>query len=668
MHADDGPDELLVTVDGQVGTTFAVGETLRRAARRSPCARSCAFPARRFFSVLTRKLGWGGLADRDETPTHADRAAHQELRDHRVAHAAAGAGIQRAVGRDRARASRSSSARSACCSASARARDLIRTGADRAVVEGVFDIAGHATAAARARRARHRRRERHRRAAPRDRRDRTRARVGQRHDRDRRRARRDRAAAREPARPARGADAARRRRAASHPRRVRRRDGAGERRFAARTTRSRASGARSQTLDGAPRRRRAARRLSAPRRAGDRGRAARRRARTSASRKKRVVSSTPRSFARSRSGMAGALDGDEDAVLQRLGGSAALARAASSASIRRSRGCRSCSTRRSTPSRSCRASSSTYEEGVELDPERLAEVRAAARPALPPDEEVRPGASATCSRPAQRARAELDLVDSAGVRHSPARRARARRGARALSERAGALTALRAAAAERLARAVDRGAARTSACPTAASPSALRAARARSAQRAPRTSSSASRSTSGTMRGRSRASRQAASCRASCSRSRRFSRGSTTCRRSCSTKSTRASAAASGCRSARRCAASPRTIRCSRSRTCRRSRRARTITFVVAKGAREGVTTADTRVLDGDERVVEIARMLGGDPESDVSQAHARELLATAAVPEPGSHAAAIEESVRRSPTGRRGGTRGRSGAPNSRV
>ena len=57
--------------------------------------------------------------------------------------------------------------------------------------------------------------------------------------------------------------------------------------------------------------------------------------------------------------------------------------------------------------------------------------------------------------------------------------------------------------------------------------------------------------------------------------------------------------------------------------------------ILVAKGAREGVTTADTRVLDGDERILEIARMLGGDPESTVSQAHARELLASAAVPEP---------------------------------
>ena len=52
--------------------------------------------------------------------------------------------------------------------------------------------------------------------------------------------------------------------------------------------------------------------------------------------------------------------------------------------------------------------------------------------------------------------------------------------------------------------------------------------------------------------------------------------------------------------------------------------------IVVQKGARGGVTTADVRVLSGDERVVEVARMLGGDPDSDVSRAHARELLAAA--------------------------------------
>jgi len=66
VHTDDGPEELLMTVDGQVGTTFAVGDTLlvRRADRHALIVR---FPGSTFFSVLTRKLGWGGLADRDQT-------------------------------------------------------------------------------------------------------------------------------------------------------------------------------------------------------------------------------------------------------------------------------------------------------------------------------------------------------------------------------------------------------------------------------------------------------------------------------------------------------------------------------------------------------------------------------------------------------------------------
>lgn len=49
--------------------------------------------------------------------------------------------------------------------------------------------------------------------------------------------------------------------------------------------------------------------------------------------------------------------------------------------------------------------------------------------------------------------------------------------------------------------------------------------------------------------------------------------------------------------------------------------------IVVRKGARGGITTADTRMVDGEERIAEIARMLGGDEESDLSRAHARELL-----------------------------------------
>ena len=52
--------------------------------------------------------------------------------------------------------------------------------------------------------------------------------------------------------------------------------------------------------------------------------------------------------------------------------------------------------------------------------------------------------------------------------------------------------------------------------------------------------------------------------------------------------------------------------------------------IVVSKGARGGVTTADITIVDGDERIHEIARMLGGDAESAVSRDHARELLAAA--------------------------------------
>ncbi len=53
--------------------------------------------------------------------------------------------------------------------------------------------------------------------------------------------------------------------------------------------------------------------------------------------------------------------------------------------------------------------------------------------------------------------------------------------------------------------------------------------------------------------------------------------------------------------------------------------------IVVAKGAREGVSTADIEVVEGERRVEEVARMLGGDPGRTVSRAHARELLLEAA-------------------------------------
>ncbi|MEO7456622.1 MAG: NAD(+)/NADH kinase [Gemmatimonadaceae bacterium] len=65
VRVEDGPDELLVTVDGQVGATFGAGETLvvRRSSRPVTIVR---FPDASFFATMREKLHWGGLADRDE--------------------------------------------------------------------------------------------------------------------------------------------------------------------------------------------------------------------------------------------------------------------------------------------------------------------------------------------------------------------------------------------------------------------------------------------------------------------------------------------------------------------------------------------------------------------------------------------------------------------------
>lgn len=49
--------------------------------------------------------------------------------------------------------------------------------------------------------------------------------------------------------------------------------------------------------------------------------------------------------------------------------------------------------------------------------------------------------------------------------------------------------------------------------------------------------------------------------------------------------------------------------------------------IVVEKGTEDGVTSTDVRVVSGDARALEVARMLGGDPSSSVSIAHAEELL-----------------------------------------
>jgi NAD+ kinase len=67
VQAEDGPEELLVTVDGQVGTTFAIGETLvvRKSDSPVPIVR---FDGGSFFNTMREKLHWGGLPDRDDTP------------------------------------------------------------------------------------------------------------------------------------------------------------------------------------------------------------------------------------------------------------------------------------------------------------------------------------------------------------------------------------------------------------------------------------------------------------------------------------------------------------------------------------------------------------------------------------------------------------------------
>jgi NAD+ kinase len=64
LQAENSPEEVLVTVDGQVGTRFTQGESLsvKKAAHPVMLVR---FPGNTFFSRLRHKLGWGGLSERD---------------------------------------------------------------------------------------------------------------------------------------------------------------------------------------------------------------------------------------------------------------------------------------------------------------------------------------------------------------------------------------------------------------------------------------------------------------------------------------------------------------------------------------------------------------------------------------------------------------------------
>jgi DNA repair protein RecN (Recombination protein N) len=77
--------------------------------------------------------------------------------------------------------------------------------------------------------------------------------------------------------------------------------------------------------------------------------------------------------------------------------------------------------------------------------------------------------------------------------------------------------------------------------------------------------------------------------------------------------------------------------------------------IVVTKAARGGVTAANIAVVAANDRVSELARMLGGDAESEISRAHAEELLKGAqrpqarrarGHPEPGARRAGDEGSA----------------------
>ena len=65
VEANETPTELLVTVDGQVGTSFVKGEKLKVRKADNP-VRIVRFPGATFFERMRVKLGWGGLPDRDQ--------------------------------------------------------------------------------------------------------------------------------------------------------------------------------------------------------------------------------------------------------------------------------------------------------------------------------------------------------------------------------------------------------------------------------------------------------------------------------------------------------------------------------------------------------------------------------------------------------------------------
>jgi NAD+ kinase len=74
VQADGAPAELMITVDGQVGTTFLAGDTLV-IGKADQSIKIVRFPGSSFFATLRQKLGWGGIPERDQS-RNADRAAN----------------------------------------------------------------------------------------------------------------------------------------------------------------------------------------------------------------------------------------------------------------------------------------------------------------------------------------------------------------------------------------------------------------------------------------------------------------------------------------------------------------------------------------------------------------------------------------------------------------
>ena len=65
LRAEDGPEELLVTIDGQVGASLLPGDSLMVRRADSP-VNIVRFSDTTFFARMRRKLHWGGLRERDE--------------------------------------------------------------------------------------------------------------------------------------------------------------------------------------------------------------------------------------------------------------------------------------------------------------------------------------------------------------------------------------------------------------------------------------------------------------------------------------------------------------------------------------------------------------------------------------------------------------------------